>query len=133
MTPKTPTSLAEAFPEPTQADVEKAVDRLVQAFDPLRIIIFGSYARGDAQPGSDLDLLVVLPTVENKREAALAMRRELSGCAVGSDVVVTTPDEIERRGWIIGTVLREALREGHIVYESTEADLQKLNEPRTHS
>jgi predicted nucleotidyltransferase len=114
------TSLSEAFPEPTRADVEDAVSRLVEDFDPLRIVVFGSFARGEARPGSDLDFLVVLPTVENKREAALAMRRTLADCAAGSDVIVTTPDEIERRGWIIGTVLREALQEGHTVYESTE-------------
>lgn len=112
--------LAEACPAPTRADVEDAVERLVEAFDPLQIVVFGSYARGETRPGSDLDLLVIMPAVENKRNAALAMRRALSGLAVGKDVIVTTPEEIERRGWIIGTVLREALKEGETVYEATD-------------
>ena len=92
---------------------------MVEAFDPLRIIVFGSYAREETRPGSDLDLLVVLPEVEDKREAVIAMRRVLSGLYVPFDVVVTTPEEIERRGWIIGTVLREALKDRRTVYDRT--------------
>jgi predicted nucleotidyltransferase len=113
--------LEENFPTPTVTHVQEAVQRLVEAFDPLRIVVFGSYARDDAHPGSDLDVLVVLPEVENKREAAIAMRRELGGLGIPFDVVVTTPEEIERRGWIIGTVLREALEDGQTVYERTKS------------
>lgn len=113
--------LEESFPTPTATHVREATRRLVDAFDPLRIVAFGSYAREDAHPGSDLDLLVVLPEVKNKREAAIAMRRELAGLGIPFDVIVTTPEEIERRGWIIGTVLREALKDGRTVYERTEA------------
>lgn len=111
--------LEEGFPTPTADHVRDATRRLTDAFAPLRIIVFGSYARDNAHPGSDLDLLVVLPDVANKREAAIAMRRELAGLAIPFDVVVTTPDEIERRGWILGTVLREALKNGRVVYEQS--------------
>ena len=68
----------------------EAIARLVEGFDPLRIVLFGSQARGEALPGSDLDLL---------------------------DVVPTDPDEIGRRGDTPGDVLRSALREGKTVYE----------------
>ena len=115
------TSRIETCPAPTQADVEDAVERLAYAFDPLRIVVFGSYARGDARPGSDLDLLVVLPTVADKRRVALDMRHVLSGLNVGKDVIVATPEEIKERGWIIGTVLHRALKEGEIVYEANDA------------
>ena len=110
-------TLEEAWPAPTEAHVQEATNRLVSAFRPVRVVVFGSYARGDARPGSDMDLLVVLPEVENKREAAIAMRRVLSDLSVPHDVHVTTPEEIERRGWIVGTLLREALRDGQTVYE----------------
>ena len=113
-------TLQQAWPKPGASHVESAVGRLVAHFDPLRILVFGSYARGEARAGSDLDLLVVLPEVENKREAAIAMRRVLSDLPVPHDVYVTTPEEIEKRGWIVGSLLREALDEGAVVYERHE-------------
>ena len=93
------------------------VDRLVQQFRPLRIILFGSHARGDARPDSDVDLLVVLPEAPDKRRVNVAMLRALRDLPVAKDVVVTTPEEIARRGNLVGTVLRPALREGKVLYE----------------
>jgi uncharacterized protein len=102
----------------TTADlIQTMTDRIVQDFNPLRIILFGSHARGDAGPESDVDLLVVFPQVANKRLAAVAIRRILADLPVCKDVVVTTPEEITRRGDLIGTVLRPALREGRVLYE----------------
>ena len=49
------------------------------------------------------------------------MRHVLSGLNVGKDVIVATPEEIKERGWIIGTVLHRALKEGEIVYEANDA------------
>ena len=54
------------------------VRRIVEDFDPLRIILFGSYARNDVSRDSDVDLLVVLPTLGNKREMAVSIRRSLA-------------------------------------------------------
>jgi uncharacterized protein len=115
------TTLEQAWPEPTATHVRVAVEQIAAHFNPLRVLVFGSYARGEARPGSDLDLLVVLPGVDHKREVAVAMRRVLSGLHVPHDVFVTTPDEIERRGWIVGSLLREALSEGTLVYERAGA------------
>jgi predicted nucleotidyltransferase len=104
----------------TTADViQTMTDRIVRDFHPLRIILFGSHARSDAGPESDIDLLVVLPQVANKRLAAVAIRRALADLPVCKDIVVTTPEEITRRGDLIGTVLRPALREGKVLYERT--------------
>lgn len=93
------------------------VNRLVREFDPLKIILFGSHARGEANVHSDLDLLVVLQRVSPKRREAVEMRRALGDLPVSKDVIVTTPEEIERRGDLVGTVLRPALREGRVLYE----------------
>ena len=101
----------------TENVIAAMTERIVQQFDPLRIILFGSQARGDAGPWSDVDLLVVLPEVANKREAAVAVRRALGSFTVSKDIIVTTPDEIERRGDLVGTILRPALREGKVLYE----------------
>ncbi len=53
----------------------------------------------------------------DKRRAAIEIRRWVSDFPVSKDIVVTTPDEISRRGHVVGTVLHDALREGRVVYE----------------
>ncbi len=104
----------------TATDLISAMkDRIVRDFHPLRIILFGSQARGTAGSGSDVDLLVVLPEVADKRKAAIEIRRALAGFPVCKDIIVTTPDEIARRGDLVGTILRPALREGRVLYERT--------------
>jgi predicted nucleotidyltransferase len=99
------------------AIVEEMTRRIAARFDPLQVILFGSRARGDAHADSDIDLLVVLPHVENSRTAAVAILDELADLPAFEDVVVTTPDEIAVRGRLIGTVLEPALREGRVLYE----------------
>lgn len=103
--------------------LDSAVRRIVERFRPLRIILFGSRARGEAGRWSDMDLLVVLPEVRDKRAAMVEALRALNGLRdpqgvpVAVDVIVTTPAEIESRGDVPGSVLRSALREGKVVYE----------------
>ena len=96
--------------------IPATIDRIVQRFRPLRIILFGAYARGEAGQDNDVDLLAVLPAVDDKRGAAVELRRALADFPVPEDVVVATPDEIPRRGKLVGTVLREALREGKVLF-----------------
>jgi predicted nucleotidyltransferase len=97
--------------------INEMVQVIVRDFHPLRVILFGSHARGDAGPDSDVDLLVVLPHVENKREAAIAMRQALAEAPAPKDIIVSTPEEIARWGDLVGTILRPALREGKVLYE----------------
>lgn len=97
--------------------ISAMADRIVRSFHPLRIILFGSHARGDAKLGSDVDLLVVLPEVADKRKIAIEIRRALADFPVSKDVIITTPNEIAQRGDLIGPVLRPALREGKLLYE----------------
>ena len=101
----------------SQALIETMVDRIVGRFEPARVILFGSHARGTADEGSDVDLLVVMRDVADKRQAAVQMRRVLGDLPVSKDIVVTTPDEISHRGHVVGSVLHAALREGAVVYE----------------
>ena len=99
--------------------VQTMVDRIVESFHPVRIVLFGSRARGTDTPDSDIDLLVVLQDVADKRRTAVEIRRVLSDMLVCKDIVVTTPDEIARRGDLPGSVLRPALREGKVLYEQS--------------
>lgn len=92
------------------------VDRIVRGFQPLAIVLFGSQARGESRWDSDVDLLVVLPTLENKRRSAIEIMRSLRDLPAAVDVFVTTPDEIARRGDSVDTILRPALREGSVLY-----------------
>lgn len=107
-----------ALRPPTEADVAEAVARLVLALDPLRIDVFGSVAKGTARAGSDVDLLIVLDHLDrvDKRAMRVRARESIGPIGIGVDVVATSPEEIERRGHLVGGVLREALLHGRTVY-----------------
>jgi predicted nucleotidyltransferase len=93
------------------------VRRLVHQFDPERIILFGSHARGTAGPDSDVDLLVVMPIRRSEKAATeVAMGVALHDLRVSMDIIVVTPDEVERRRHIPGTLIRPALLEGKVLY-----------------
>ena len=91
--------------------------RLVEEFQPLRIVLFGSRARGDARPDSDVDLLVVMPRVDDAHRAMVEMLGALADRRLPVHLLVTTPDDLEQRGQLVGSVLRPALREGTVLYE----------------
>jgi uncharacterized protein len=95
------------------------VERVAERFDPLKIIAFGSVARGEANYDSDIDLLVVFDEIEwaEKRNVTVEIRRALANFPVPKDVIVTDVDELRRRGHLVGPMLRPALEEGRVVYE----------------
>ena len=93
------------------------VGRIVEGFDPDQIILFGSHARGVAGPDSDVDLLVVMPVEGSRREQRVAIRVALRGMGMAKDVFVVTPEEVERYGDLVGTIIYPALREGRVLYE----------------
>ena len=92
-------------------------ERIVRDFHPVQIILFGSHARGEAHPQSDVDLLVVFSELADKRKTAVDIRRALADLPVAKDILVTIPEELARQRDWIGTVLRSAQREGEILYE----------------
>jgi len=96
-------------------------ERIVRDFDPLQIILFGSQARGDADLHSDIDLLVVFAELTDKRKTAIDIGRTLSDVPVAKDILVSTPEELERSRTRIGSVLRYAQQEGKILWKNLNA------------
>ena len=102
---------------PSDSYISIMVDRIVARFAPYRVILFGSHARERTSKWSDLDFLVVLPNGTDQHHAAVEIHRTLGDLPVAKDVLVTTPEEIGRRGHVVGSVLYAALREGKTIYE----------------
>ncbi len=99
-----------------QSEIRKMVKRIVREFRPAKVILFGSHARGEAGPDSDVDLLVVMDCKGSKREQQLAIRLALHEFRIAKDVIVTTPEEFAWRKEIPGTIERPAAREGKVLY-----------------
>ena len=97
--------------------IGEMVRRIVTLCDPEQIILFGSHARGTAGPDSDVDFLVVMPLPSTKREARLKIRRALSGMGLSKDVIVVTPEEMDRFRQCAGTIVRAAVQEGKVLNE----------------
>jgi predicted nucleotidyltransferase len=97
-------------------DIESAVKLLAEAAQPEQIILFGSHARGDADAGSDIDLLVIESEVADRAGEMVRLRRLLRPLGVPFDVLVYSRDEVERWGRQPGSALYWALKEGMVVY-----------------
>ena len=91
--------------------------RIVQTSNPEKIILFGSYARGDFGADSDLDLLIIVPNIKHQRQESIRVRRALRGMLVPVDIVVATSEQIKRLGHLSGLVYQSALNEGKVLYE----------------
>jgi uncharacterized protein len=100
----------------TEQAIQMMVERLVDHFDPDQIILFGSQARGTATPGSDVDLLVIMPVNGSKREKRVEMRIALHDINVPKDIWLATPEEVLWDKDLVGTVIRPAFREGKVLY-----------------
>ena len=92
------------------------VDRITRQFRPTKIILFGSQARGDADEYSDIDLLVVMRDIQDKRKAAIEIRRSLKDLPISKDIVVATPDEVAKLRHVAGTIIHDAFLEGQVLY-----------------
>ena len=100
--------------DPTLAEI---VRRLVEAYDPLRIYLFGSKARGDGDADSDYDLLVIVPddAVPERRRSRWAYEC-LWGTGKAADVLVWTQDAFDRRVHLRASLPATVRREGEVVY-----------------
>ena len=96
--------------------IDKFVGNIVKSVNPLQIILFGSAARGDAGEHSDIDLLVVMPEGVHRRRTAQKLYREITGLGVPFDIVVATPQDLEKHKDNRGLIYKSALKEGIEIY-----------------
>lgn len=93
------------------------VGRIVRLVDPVRIILFGSRARGDARDDSDYDILVILDEIDNRRAMRIRIRAALDDLPIAKDVIVATADDVAGHHGRLWGALYWALAEGRVVYE----------------
>jgi predicted nucleotidyltransferase len=91
------------------------VERIVDAVQPLRVVLFGSAARGTAGSESDIDLLIVMPEGTHRRHTAQHLYRVLAGVGTPFDLIVATPGDLERQKDNVGLVYYSILREGRTI------------------
>ena len=99
-----------------RADIHRMVKRIAARFHPQQVILFGSHARGDAGPDSDVDLLVVMDFEGAARDQVLEIRYALHDILVPKDIIVTRPEDFAWRKDIVGTIEWPAAREGKVLY-----------------
>lgn len=100
-------------------DIKAFCRRLAAEYRPSRIVLFGSYARGEPRPDSDVDLLVVMPFKGSGVSKAAEMIRKLSP-SFAVDLVLRTPSDVERRVAMNDFFLKEATN-GRLLYEAPDA------------
>ena len=98
--------------------LEELVRRILTVVRPQKIILFGSSARGEAGPDSDLDILVVMPDGIHRRKTAKTIYRRLGGLGISKDVVVVTESDVREYRENPSLVLYPALREGRELYRA---------------
>ena len=101
----------------SEATIQQAVERLVAAANQSKVILFGSYARGDATEDPDLDLMVIERELPNKFEEMVRLRQELRPLRIPVDVLVYSQEYVDDWGHLPGSALYWALREGRVLHE----------------
>ncbi len=104
--------------QPDPKKIDELVQRIVEIAHPLRIILFGSAARGAMGPHSDLDVLVVMPDGVHRRRTAQEIYRHLWGFGFAKDIVVVTESDIREYGSNPYMIIKNALEEGKELYHA---------------
>lgn len=100
----------------TRELLDEVVRRIVDAVQPVRIVLFGSAVRGALGPHSDLDILVIMPDGTHRRRTAQCIYRSLFALGIPKDVVVVTESDVKDLGTNPSLVIRPALEEGRELY-----------------
>ena len=96
--------------------LRQSVERIVTAAQPVRVILFGSRVRGDADDGSDFEFLAVEREVRNSAEESARLRQAVGWVGAGVDVVVVDEAAFDKWSEAPGSTLYWAKREGRVLY-----------------
>lgn len=103
-------------------DLNKAVEEILgvilEVTDPVKVILFGSAARGDAGPNSDLDFLVIVPDEVHRRKTTQEIYENMLGIGKAKDIVVVTESDVEQYEDSPALVVSPALDEGEVIYDA---------------
>lgn len=103
----------------TPEKLQSAVDRIVANIaSPVRVILFGSLARGEADKDSDLDLMVIERDLPDKAAEYLRLKAAIGRVGVGVDLLLYSEAEFDRRSQVPGTVPYWAKKEGKVLYDT---------------
>lgn len=105
-------------PDPKMLD--DLVRRIVEAVHPLHIILFGSGARGEMGPNSDLDVLVVMPNGTHRRKTTQEIYRRMWGFGFAKDIIVVTESDVQKHRSNPYMIIKNALEEGKELYHAVE-------------
>ena len=100
-----------------QEAIDQVVEQIVEEFKPQKIILFGSYARGNPRPESDVDILVVMDTPLKEVRQAIQICQQIE-YRFGLDLIVHTPKYLADRVKMGDWFLRDVLKDGKVLYES---------------
>ena len=98
------------------SDIQALADKIAREFHPEKIILFGSHARGDARPDSDVDLMVIMNSGEHPARTAAKITHQVHPRRYGLDLIVRSPETIRLRLDMNDWFLRDVMREGRVLY-----------------
>lgn len=108
------------YPPVTDELLNEVVRRVLEVGSPRKIVLFGSRARGDARPDSDLDLLILEDSELPRYRRSPRYYHALTGLFPAKDIVVYTPEEVRKWADVPNAFVTAALREGRVLYGDTD-------------
>lgn len=96
--------------------ITQLVKQIIKISKPLKIILFGSVAKGKIHKDSDIDILVIMPNGTNKRKTAQELYSKIEHIQISFDIIVATPETLEKNKDNNGLIYKSALKEGKEIY-----------------
>lgn len=97
--------------------LEEIIERILQVIKPDKIILFGSRAKGNSNPDSDYDILVIKSGIEDGLTIEQNIYRKFLGLKARVDIIVESSEVVDTHKNTIGSIIRPAIKEGIVIYE----------------